>query len=148
MNRGLDSLINVARVGVCNTPTRGAHASPTAHFSFDTAKGTMGAMGLRIGFNNRTTIVKWFAPLNSQTKLEPSPERNGPNDGDPFSLITSWNGFWIRGWNVKEDKDTLYIRIDMPFVDKDNVKITVDQNTLIVKGEGEKESEEDEHGRI
>ncbi|CAK9173213.1 unnamed protein product [Ilex paraguariensis] len=54
----------------------------------------------------------------------------------------------LRGWNVKEDKEALYIRIDMPGVDKDNVKIRVDQNTLIVKGEGEKESEEDEHGPI
>ncbi|CAK9147695.1 unnamed protein product, partial [Ilex paraguariensis] len=54
----------------------------------------------------------------------------------------------LRGWNVKEDKDTLYIRIDMLGVDKDKVKITVDQNTLIVKREGEKESEEDEHGQI
>ncbi|CAK9181939.1 unnamed protein product [Ilex paraguariensis] len=48
-----------------------------------------------------------------------------------------------RGWNVKEDKDALYIRIDMPGVDKEKMKITVDQNTLIIRGGG-KESEEEE----
>ncbi|PSS11530.1 Small heat shock protein [Actinidia chinensis var. chinensis] len=51
-----------------------------------------------------------------------------------------------RGWNVKEDNDALYLRIEMPGLDKDHVKISVEQNTLIFKGEGEKESEDDEFG--
>ncbi|XAR70452.1 hypothetical protein NMG60_11027305 [Bertholletia excelsa] len=51
-----------------------------------------------------------------------------------------------RGWNVREDNDALYLRIDMPGLDKDNVKVSVEQNTLIIRGEGEKESEEDEYG--
>ncbi|KAM7491218.1 hypothetical protein LguiA_034139 [Lonicera macranthoides] len=53
-----------------------------------------------------------------------------------------------RGWDVKEDKEGLHIRVDMPGLDKKNVKISVEQNILIIKGEGEKESnEEEEYGR-
>lgn len=52
-----------------------------------------------------------------------------------------------RGWDVREDENGLYIRMDMPGVDKENVKVCVEQNTLVIKGEGEKESEDEEHGR-
>lgn len=52
-----------------------------------------------------------------------------------------------RGWDVREDENGLYIRMDMPGVDKENVKVCVEQNTLVIKGEGEKESEDEEYGR-
>ncbi|XP_062146740.1 small heat shock protein, chloroplastic [Alnus glutinosa] len=53
-----------------------------------------------------------------------------------------------RGFDVKEDDNALYIRMDMPGVGKENVKVSVEQNTLIIKGEAEKESEEgEESGR-
>ncbi|XP_059642707.1 small heat shock protein, chloroplastic-like isoform X2 [Cornus florida] len=51
-----------------------------------------------------------------------------------------------RGWDVREDADALHLRMDMPGLSKEDVKISVEQNTLIIKGEGEKESEEDEYG--
>ncbi|KAE8055896.1 hypothetical protein FH972_012707 [Carpinus fangiana] len=53
----------------------------------------------------------------------------------------------MRGWDVKEDENALYIRMDMPGVGKENVKVAVEQSTLIIKGEGEKEAEEGEEGR-
>ncbi|PWA77118.1 Alpha crystallin/Hsp20 domain-containing protein [Artemisia annua] len=49
-----------------------------------------------------------------------------------------------RGWDAKEDDEALNLRFDMPGLDKDNVKISVEQNTLVIKGEAEKESGEDE----
>ncbi|XP_071918120.1 small heat shock protein, chloroplastic-like [Coffea arabica] len=52
-----------------------------------------------------------------------------------------------RGWDVREGEKALYIKMDMPGLDKENVKVTVEQNTLVIKGEGVKESEEEEHGR-
>ncbi|GAA0142589.1 hypothetical protein LIER_35598 [Lithospermum erythrorhizon] len=52
-----------------------------------------------------------------------------------------------RGWDVKEDSDALYLRMDMPGLDKENVKVSVEETTLIIKGEGQKESEEEEYGR-
>ncbi|XP_071690466.1 small heat shock protein, chloroplastic-like [Rutidosis leptorrhynchoides] len=49
-----------------------------------------------------------------------------------------------RGWDAKEDDESLSLRFDMPGLDKDHVKISVEQNTLVVKGEAEKESAEDD----
>ncbi|XAR54955.1 hypothetical protein NMG60_11030306 [Bertholletia excelsa] len=51
-----------------------------------------------------------------------------------------------RGWDVKEDNNGLHLRVDMPGLDKENVKVSVEENTLIIKGEGEKETDEDEYG--
>lgn len=65
---------------------------------------------------------------------------------DPFS----W-GFGAgsrRGWDVREESDALYLRIDMPGLGKEDVKISVDQNTLVIRAEGDRESEdEEESGR-
>ncbi|PKI41571.1 hypothetical protein CRG98_038082 [Punica granatum] len=61
---------------------------------------------------------------------------------DPFS-----QGFTAgsrRGWDVRDDDDTLYLRIDMPGLGKEDVKISVEQNTLIIRAEGDRESDEDE----
>ncbi|KAF6140098.1 hypothetical protein GIB67_001839 [Kingdonia uniflora] len=40
-----------------------------------------------------------------------------------------------RGWDVKESEDVLHFRIDMPGLGKENVKASVKENTLIIKGE-------------
>ncbi|PIA35689.1 hypothetical protein AQUCO_03500205v1 [Aquilegia coerulea] len=52
-----------------------------------------------------------------------------------------------RGWNAKEDNDGLHLRIDMPGLDKEDVKVSVEQNRLTIKGEGAKEAEDEESGR-
>ncbi|KAM7274148.1 hypothetical protein ACFE04_028812 [Oxalis oulophora] len=44
----------------------------------------------------------------------------------------------------KEDKNALYLRMDMPGFGKEHVKVSVEQNTLVIKGEGEKESGDEE----
>ncbi|KAK9059206.1 hypothetical protein SSX86_021825 [Deinandra increscens subsp. villosa] len=49
-----------------------------------------------------------------------------------------------RGWDAKENDEALSLRFDMPGLDKENVKISVEQNTLSIKAEAEKESEEAE----
>lgn len=51
-----------------------------------------------------------------------------------------------RGWDVREDENALLLRMDMPGLGKEDVKISVEQNTLVVKGEGGKESEQEEDG--
>ena len=48
-----------------------------------------------------------------------------------------------KGWDVREDKDALYLLIEMPGLSKEGVKISVDQNTLIIQGEGGKDSEDE-----
>ncbi|CAL0329400.1 unnamed protein product [Lupinus luteus] len=49
-----------------------------------------------------------------------------------------------RGWDAKETEDALVLRVDMPGLGKENVKVSVEQNTLSIKGEGDKEDEDDE----
>ncbi|KAL6986032.1 hypothetical protein U1Q18_019399 [Sarracenia purpurea var. burkii] len=64
---------------------------------------------------------------------------------DPF--LTASRGIGAgsrRGFNVKEDGNALYLRIEMPGLDKEHVKVIVEGNTLIIKGEGVKVSDDDE----
>ncbi|VVB15638.1 unnamed protein product [Arabis nemorensis] len=53
-----------------------------------------------------------------------------------------------RGWDVKEKDDALHLRIDMPGLSREDVKLALEQNTLVIKGEGktEEEGEEDVSG--
>ncbi|KAI4370014.1 hypothetical protein MLD38_018401 [Melastoma candidum] len=50
--------------------------------------------------------------------------------------------FMNRNWDVKEDDDTLYLRMDMPGLSKEDVKVVVEHNTLVIRGEGQKEEGE------
>ncbi|KAG8381521.1 hypothetical protein BUALT_Bualt06G0130400 [Buddleja alternifolia] len=52
-----------------------------------------------------------------------------------------------RNWEAKETADGLHLRMDMPGLSKEEVKVSVEQNTLIIKGEDKKEFEDDESGR-
>ncbi|XP_022865097.1 heat shock 22 kDa protein, mitochondrial isoform X2 [Olea europaea var. sylvestris] len=52
-----------------------------------------------------------------------------------------------RNWDARETDDGLYLRMDMPGLGKEEVKVSVEQNTLIIKGEGKKEFEDEEGGR-
>ncbi|XP_058205646.1 heat shock 22 kDa protein, mitochondrial-like [Rhododendron vialii] len=44
-------------------------------------------------------------------------------------------------WDAKETEDGLCLRMDMPGLGKENVKISVEQNALVIKGESEEEPE-------
>ncbi|XP_073303843.1 heat shock 22 kDa protein, mitochondrial-like [Primulina huaijiensis] len=64
--------------------------------------------------------------------------------GNPFDSGFDGAG-WIDSW---EDDASLYLRVDMPGLDKEQVKVWVEQNTLVIKGEGSKVSEDgNEHRR-
>lgn len=52
-----------------------------------------------------------------------------------------------RDFDVREDNEGLYIRVDMPGLGKEDVKVTVEQGTLVIRGEGGVESEGEEGGR-
>lgn len=66
---------------------------------------------------------------------------------NPFLTSGPVGGGSRRSWDVKEDKDALFLRMDMPGMGKEDVKLSVEQNTLIIKGEGKKESEDEESQR-
>lgn len=52
-----------------------------------------------------------------------------------------------RGWEARETDDALHLRIDMPGLGKEDVKVSVEHNTLTIKGEGGKEEGNEESGR-
>ncbi|GMI76375.1 hypothetical protein like AT5G51440 [Hibiscus trionum] len=48
-----------------------------------------------------------------------------------------------KGWDMREDNNALSFRIEMPGLSKEDVKISVEQNTLIIRGEGGDDEGED-----
>lgn len=94
-------------------------------------------------------ITDLFDPFSSTRSLSQIMNMMDQFAENPFLAATrlGGSGFGLgtrRGWDAKEDDEALNLRFDMPGLDKDNVKISVEQNTLVIKGEAEKESGEDE----
>uniref|UniRef100_A0A6N2JZ18 SHSP domain-containing protein n=1 Tax=Salix viminalis TaxID=40686 RepID=A0A6N2JZ18_SALVM len=52
-----------------------------------------------------------------------------------------------RGWDAQETDDALNLRIDMPGLGKEDIKVSVEQNSLVIKGEAEKKSDDEENAR-
>jgi len=51
-----------------------------------------------------------------------------------------------RGWDpdvdIVEDKDKVLVKIDLPGIEKDDIKVSVEENILTIKGERKDEKEE------
>ncbi|KAL9677899.1 hypothetical protein QQ045_015736 [Rhodiola kirilowii] len=92
--------------------------------------------------HHRDRVPSRRAPFSFSDVFGLSPVDHQPFMANPF-LATGAR----RGWDVKEDKDGLYLRMDMPGLGKENVKVSVEQNTLVIKGEGNKETDDDEEPR-
>ena len=65
----------------------------------------------------------------------------------PFQSSARSSGGLRRGWDARDDTDAVYLRIDMPGLGKENVKVNAEQGTLFIKGEGEVEAGEEESKR-
>ncbi|XWS36949.1 hypothetical protein CRYUN_Cryun19dG0001700 [Craigia yunnanensis] len=64
---------------------------------------------------------------------------------NPFlSASRGMGGVLRRSCDAKETQEALNLRIDMPGLGKEDVKVSVEQNTLIIKGEGAKEYEDED----
>jgi HSP20 family protein len=58
---------------------------------------------------------------------------------------TEWTeGVWSPTVDVSEDKDNVIIKAEMPGVSKDDVRISVQDNVLTLKGEKKQEKEEND----
>jgi len=51
------------------------------------------------------------------------------------------NAVWMPLTDTAEDKDNYYLTVDLPGLNKDNVKISYSDNNLIISGEREQEKE-------
>ncbi|XP_050117544.1 heat shock 22 kDa protein, mitochondrial-like [Malus sylvestris] len=77
----------------------------------------------------------------SDEELEPGVEHGGPVHGQPIPRRSKRR--IEKGMDVKENKEALFLQMDMPRLDKQDVKISVEQNTLVVRGEGKDSDDED-----
>ncbi|KAJ6326959.1 hypothetical protein OIU78_013947 [Salix suchowensis] len=78
---------------------------------------------------------------------------------DGFSLCNLLSGNWgFEPWvpminvscfklTLQETDDALNLRIDMPGLGKEDIKVSVEQNSLVIKGEAEKKSDDEENAR-
>uniref|UniRef100_A0ACD5V9D2 Uncharacterized protein n=1 Tax=Avena sativa TaxID=4498 RepID=A0ACD5V9D2_AVESA len=54
-----------------------------------------------------------------------------------------------RGWFVaKEDDDAVYLKVAMPGLGKEHVKVWAEQNSVVIKGEGEKDPRDDDDDAV
>jgi HSP20 family protein len=58
-----------------------------------------------------------------------------PYSGNPTADTTLLRGQWAPPIDVYDSKDNLMVRVDLPGIDKNNVDISIQENTLTVKGE-------------
>ncbi|CAM0913743.1 unnamed protein product [Alopecurus aequalis] len=61
---------------------------------------------------------------------------------DRFGAPTSLGGLLApgRGWSVaKEDDEAVYLKVPMPGLGKEHVKVSAEQNSVVIKGEGQKD---------
>lgn len=70
------------------------------------------------------------------------------NAMEPFAFAPRGigSGGFRRGWNARETEDGLHLRFDMPGLSKEDVKVSVEQSTLVIKGEAKKEAGSDDSG--
>ncbi|GMJ05954.1 mitochondrion-localized small heat shock protein 23.6 [Hibiscus trionum] len=67
---------------------------------------------------------------------------------NPFvSAPRGMGGGLRRSWDATETEDAFNLRIDMPGLGKEDVKVSVEQNTLVIKGEAKESNEEETNGR-
>jgi len=67
---------------------------------------------------------------------------------NPFLAASRGTGDVVRGlprkpWEAVEDKETLHLRVDMPGLGKEEVKVYAEENALVITGESLSEAELD-----
>ena len=102
-------------------------------------------MNLKIWLFFQTDILDPFTPTRSLSQM-----LNFMDQVSEIPLVSATRGMGAsgvrRGWNVKEKDDALHLRIDMPGLSREDVKLALEQNTLVIRGEGQTEEGEDVSG--
>lgn len=99
-------------------------------------------------------MVSWFVSVDVFDPFSPTRSVNQVlNLMDQFMenpLLSATRGMGAsgarRGWDIKEKDDALYLRIDMPGLRREDVKLALEQDTLVIRGEGKDEDDGGEEG--
>ncbi|KAJ0042830.1 hypothetical protein Pint_17215 [Pistacia integerrima] len=98
-----------------------------------------GALLLAAAISSQVHVFDPFSPTRSLSQVLNLVDQMTENP-----LFAGTRGGLRRGWDAKEDEDALNLRIDMPGLGKEDVKVSVEQSTLVIKGEGGKEGDDEE----
>uniref|UniRef100_A0A0C9RM00 TSA: Wollemia nobilis Ref_Wollemi_Transcript_11629_915 transcribed RNA sequence n=1 Tax=Wollemia nobilis TaxID=56998 RepID=A0A0C9RM00_9CONI len=72
---------------------------------------------------------------------------DGLFNSNPFAAVSRGSGELRKPWDAVEDKDALRLRVDMPGLGKEDVKVYAEENSLVIKGEAQSDAELDGSGR-
>ncbi|GJN00303.1 hypothetical protein PR202_ga17724 [Eleusine coracana subsp. coracana] len=78
---------------------------------------------------------KTLGQLLSKLEDEPATAR---------SMVALRRGWWV----AKQDDDAVTLKVPMPGLGKEHIKVRADQNALVIKGEGHKETAEDKEEEL
>ena len=89
-------------------------------------------------------IVRW-KPFRDMVSIQDEMNRLFEDFFGQTPTRAGWtNGAWNPSVDVSEDKDSVIIRAEMPGMTKEDVKISIQDNVLTLKGEKKQEKEEKE----
>jgi len=86
----------------------------------------------------RPRLAAW-SPMREIARIEKEME-------EMFGRLPSWWGDRGRGWapavDMIDDKDEIVLRADLPGLDEKDIEVTVQDGTLVIRGERKEEKEE------
>jgi HSP20 family protein len=88
------------------------------------------------------TLIRW-KPVRSLDNIQDEVSRVFDSffDAKPFVRRGVDSG-WDPDVDIVEDKDKVLVKIDLPGIEKDDIKVSVEENILTIKGERKAEKEE------
>jgi HSP20 family protein len=87
-------------------------------------------------------IVRW-RPFRDSVSIQDEVSRLFEDFFDRRPARTEWtDGVWSPSVDLSEDKDNVIVKAEMPGMKKDDVKISVQDNVLTLRGEKKQEKEE------
>jgi len=88
------------------------------------------------------TLIRW-KPVRSLDNIQDEVGRVFDSffDSGRFAHANAGSG-WEPDVDIVEDKDMVSVKVDLPGIEKDDIKVSVEENILTIKGERKSEKEE------
>jgi HSP20 family protein len=78
-------------------------------------------------------MIQYWNPVEELADLQRRASRNIPTTETNTRSQETTHGTWAPATDVVEDKDALYIYIDLPDIDDDSLDVSSEQNHITVK---------------